>query len=73
MVSSTRIGIITVRVAGSRVAKMLATVSLVAKLRPQSKVTMLFRWIQSCTYQGLFRPSWSRIACTCSAWRSGRP
>ena len=42
-VSRIRIGIITVSVAGSRVANRLATDSLVAQLRPQSKVTICLR------------------------------
>ncbi len=37
-VSRIRIGIITVSVAGSRVANMLPTASLVAQLLPQSNV-----------------------------------
>ena len=52
-VSRIRIGIITVSVAGSRVANMCATDSLVAQLRPQSKVTICFRKIPSCTHQRL--------------------
>ena len=42
-VSSTRIGSITVSVAGRRVANRWATVSLVAQLRPQSNVPMPWR------------------------------
>jgi hypothetical protein len=41
--SSTRIGSITVSVAGRRVAKMLLTASFVAQLLPQSKVTTPLR------------------------------
>ena len=42
-VSSSRIGTITVSVAGRRVAKSCATDSLVAQLLPQSKVTICLR------------------------------
>ncbi len=48
-VSSSRIGTITVSVAGMRVMNRLLTASFVAQLRPQSKVTICLRKMPNCT------------------------
>ena len=64
--SSTRIGIITVSVAGSRVAKRLLTASLVAQLLPQSKVTICLTNSHSWYQTGSSRPSVWRMALICS-------
>ena len=62
-----RIGIITVSVAGRRVANRCATDSLVAQLRPQSKVTICFRKMPNWVQSGSFRPSCWRTASTWAA------
>ncbi len=55
-----------VRVAGSRVRKIVATDSLVAQLWPQLKVATFSTNSQSCSSTGLLRPSSLRIDSICS-------
>ena len=60
-------GIITVSVAGRRVAKRLLTASLVAQLLPQSKVTICLTKIHSWYQTGSSRPRVWRMALIWSA------
>ena len=72
-VSRIKMGIITVNVAGNRVAKMLLIASPVAQLLPQLKVKIDLTKIHSCTYQGSFKPSCWRMAWICSGVASKPP
>src|SRR3989442_14075378 len=56
-ISSSRIGIVMVSVAGSRVRKMPDTCSRVIQLLPKSKLMISRTKIASCAYQGLSSPS----------------
>src|SRR4051812_47454009 len=64
--SSSRMGMVMVSVAGSRVRKMVETCSRVIQLLPHSKVTISRTKMPSCTYQGWSRPSSRRMASICS-------